>query len=98
MPLRVCANLTKLFVETSSLAERYRLAAKAGFRAVEVAFPYEVSAGELARAKAEAGVEQVLINAFPGDTSGLAALAKEQEFLQSMKKSLEYCKALDCKR
>ncbi len=97
-PLKICANLTMMFKEAPSLAERYALAASAGFRAVEFAFPYDEDPEQLASAKAAAGVEQVLINAFPGETLGLAAVADGNAFLDSIRRSLKYCEKLNCKR
>ncbi len=98
MPLRFCANLSMMFAEKSvSLIDRYSLAAKAGFKGVECAFPYDFSAEELAKARGD--LQQVLINVFPGDSLGFAAsTGKEEEFKESLKKSLAYCKALNCKR
>ncbi len=58
-----------MFQESSSLLERYGLAKAAGFKAVEAAFPYDFTKEELVSAKEAAGLEQVLINAFPGLTS-----------------------------
>ena len=98
-PLRFCANLTTMFTETSSLAERYELAHRSGFSAVECAFPYGVPAEELQRVLAALGLKQVLINAEPGASLGFAAVVgKEAEFMESLRKSVEYCKTLQCKR
>ena len=45
------------------------------------------------------GLEQVLINTFPGDNLGFGGRpGEEQEFLSSLRKSLDYCTALDCRR
>ena len=44
-------------------------------------------------------LEQVLINTDPGSTLGYAALVgHEDKFITSLEKSIEYCKALKCKR
>ena len=101
MTFRVCANLTTMFTaESSSLLERYKLAASAGFKAVECAFPYEFRAEKVAEAKSAVDLKQVLINADPGPGGkGLAAIAGQEEaFQKSIEKSLEYCKALDCSK
>ena len=98
--LRFCANLSMMFGEGgASLLERYSLAQRAGFQAVEVAFPYEHTAEELTKARAKAGgIQQVLVNAEPGDSLGYAALdGKEKEFMESLEKGVSYCKALNCK-
>ena len=96
--LRFCANLSMMFTEAGSLLERYSLAQRAGFAAVETAFPYDHPAEDLVKAKAKAGgLQQVLINVEPGDSLGYAALdGKEAEFMQSLEKAVAYCKALNC--
>ncbi len=99
MSLKLCANLSWLFSEATSLPDRYALAARAGFRAVECAFPYDYEPERLARAREDARLEHVLLNAFPGETMGVAALAEEEEdFLGDLRRSLHYCKQLKCKR
>ena len=97
--LRFCANLTMMFGESSNLIDRYQLAKAAGFKAVECAFPYDFPKEDLLKAKNDAGVDQVLLNAFPGTSLGFAALeGKEKDFMDSLVKSVEYCKTLGCKR
>ncbi len=64
--LKFAANLSMMFSEAGGLLERYAAAKTAGFQAVECAFPYDFSVEELVNAKETAGVEQVLINTFPG--------------------------------
>lgn len=66
MPLKFAANLSFMFQELPSLEARYGAAKNAGFKYVEFAFPYSESVGDLQKAREDAGVEQVLINAFPG--------------------------------
>ena len=67
MPLRFCANLSFMFQnETDGLLERYSLAKSAGFKGVEVAFPYDADKNELAEAKKQSGLQQVLLNGYPG--------------------------------
>ena len=58
--LRFDANLRWLFTELPML-ERYAAAAAAGFRGVEVAFPYEHPAWELSERLANNGLELVQI-------------------------------------
>ena len=67
MPLKFCANLSFMFQETASLLERYGLAKEAGFKAVECAFPYDYGVEKVVEAKKNAGVEQILINAYVGE-------------------------------
>ena len=99
MPLRFCANLSMMFKESPALADRYALAAKAGFSAVECAFPYDTERDALAEAKDAAKVEQVLINVPAGDHLGCAAsIGKESNFKKDLENALDYCKALNCKR
>ena len=70
MSLKFCANLSFMFQsETSDLLERYRLAKDAGFKAVEVAFPYDISKELLGEAKERTGLKQVLLNTSPGKNS-----------------------------
>lgn len=102
MSLKFCANLSFMFQETASLLERYMLAKKAGFRAVECAFPYTHTLQEIVDAKSKAGVDQVLINVYVGDVSkgefGFAAIpGKEEAFRDSISLSVNYAKALKCK-
>ena len=65
-PLQFCANLSMMFCEDSNLMNRFSLASKAGFRAVEFAFPYDFDKEDLAKEKQKLGLEQILINVFPG--------------------------------
>lgn len=63
---RLALNLSLVFTELP-LPERFAAAAEYGFRAVEMQFPYDVPAAELARAARQAGVEIALINVPAGD-------------------------------
>lgn len=99
---RFAANLSYLFNEVPFL-DRFAAAAEAGFNAVEFAFPYEHPAQELASRLAANGLEQVLINAPPGDLSagdrGLAGWpGREHEFAASLVTALRYAEALSCPR
>ncbi len=66
------ANLTMLFTEVDFL-ERFELAAKNGFDAIEYLFPYEWSAAELADSLAKHDLKQVLHN-LPGAYSTICRL------------------------
>ncbi len=66
MPLKFCANLNFMFNESGSLIERYELASKCGFKAVESGFFYNVPLPELVQAKTRANVDQILIYSDPG--------------------------------
>ncbi len=61
---RFAANLTMLFTEVPPL-DRAGLAAQAGFDGVEILFPYDIPARDLAASLS--GMPLVLINAPPGD-------------------------------
>ncbi|XP_039276500.1 putative hydroxypyruvate isomerase [Nilaparvata lugens] len=98
MGLKFCANLSFMFQhETPSLLERYGLASRAGFKAVECAFPYDYKIDDLVKAQKNANVEQVLVNVYPGDSLGFAAIpGKEKDFEKSLNSAIQYAKALNC--
>ncbi|XP_046405394.1 putative hydroxypyruvate isomerase [Ischnura elegans] len=103
MSLKFCANLSFMFQESSSILERYLSAKRCGFKGVEYAFPYCDHISSVVDAKSQAGVEQILINVPQGDASlgelGHAALPeKKTVFEENIKLSIEYAKALSCKR
>src|ERR1700760_3389357 len=100
--LRFAANLTMMYTEFPFL-DRFAAAARDGFTAVEYLFPYEHPASELAAQLEEHDLQQVLINAPPGDWAagerGLAALpGREVEFRLAMHTAVEYARALECPR
>ncbi len=99
MKLKFCANISLMYTkEATSLLDRYALAKSFGFKAVECAFPYDFTKEEILAAKGDQ-MEQILINTDPGSCLGFAALVgKEDEFLSSLKKSLEYCQTLECRK
>jgi hydroxypyruvate isomerase len=99
---RLSANLSFLFNEVPFL-ERFGEAARAGFRAVEFAFAYDVPESAIAARLAQHSLECVLINAPPGDFAvgerGIAALpGREDEFVDSFAIALRYANALSCPR
>jgi hydroxypyruvate isomerase len=99
---RFAANLSLLYPEHAFL-DRYAAAARDGFEAVECLFPYAHESAELARRLAEHGLQQVLINAPPGDWEagerGIACLpGREQEFRRGVFTALGYAEALACPR
>ncbi|GAB3185482.1 hydroxypyruvate isomerase family protein [Nesterenkonia halophila] len=99
---RFAANLSMMFTEMPFL-ERFQAAADAGFAAVEYLFPYDHPAEEVAAARRDAGVEQVLFNAPAGDWAagerGLACLPdRQEEFDRGLETALRYAEALDCPR
>lgn len=99
---RLSANLSFLFNEVPFL-DRFGEAARAGFRAVEFAFAYDVPEASIAARLAAHDLQCVLINAPPGDFAagerGLASLpGREQEFAASIATALRYAGALNCPR
>ena len=94
---RFSANLSMIFTEAPFL-ERYELAAKAGFVAVEYLFPYAFSVEEITTPLAKYNLKQVLFNLPAGDWGkgerGLAALpGREDEFAESLETALPYITA-----
>ncbi len=94
------ANLWYLFQDLDMM-DRIDAAAAAGFKGVEFNFPYQWAAAELAERLAEQGLEQVQINAPPGDWDGgdrgLAGLpGRVGEFRESMEKAIGYARTLNC--
>jgi len=103
MALKFAANISFMFKECGDIPARYAAARKAGFSAVESAFPVGPTLTDVREAWSQSGVEQVLLNAHPGDpedgAKGLAALpGMEDKFKTSLEISIQYCKALNCKR
>ncbi|MGE0022899.1 MAG: 2-oxo-tetronate isomerase [Hyphomicrobium sp.] len=99
---RFAANLSFLFAELPFL-DRFEAAARAGFKGVEVMFPYAVPADEI-KARLEAnGLSLVLFNLPPGHWDkgerGFAALpGREDEFASAVDLALRYAEALGCPR
>lgn len=97
---RVCANISMLFNEVE-FPERFEAAAQAGFKAVEIQFPYSWDKSRLAQTARHAGVEVVLINMPAGDPQkgdrGIACLPdRVAEFRESVTRAIEYAGALGC--
>ncbi len=93
---RFCANLKWLFTELPFL-DRFDAAARAGFRAVEYASPYEHPASEIRARLRACDLQQVLFNTPAGGASGMACIpSRRQEFRDSVRKALDYATELDC--
>lgn len=97
--LRFCANLSLLFPERP-LAERFAAARAAGFRAVEIQFPYELDLDTLEALLEDNGLELVLINVPAGDLmqggDGLACVpGREAAFREAVALALRYARALN---
>jgi hydroxypyruvate isomerase len=100
--IRFSANLSTLFCEVDFL-DRFGLAARAGFKAVECTFPYGWDKGRLVEELEAHGLKQVLHNLPPGDWKsgdrGIACVpGREGEFQESVGVALDYAKALNCPR
>ena len=96
------ANLSLLYPEHAFL-DRFEAAARDGFKAVECLFPYAFDKEEIAARLKAHGLQQVLINAPPGNWDagerGLASLpGREEDFRKSFATALEYAQALNCPR
>jgi 2-dehydrotetronate isomerase len=99
---KLSANLSWLFTERP-LRERFAAAAAAGFRAVEILFPYELTAAEIAAELRANDLELVLINLPPGDMAkgerGFAARpGDEARFNAALETALAYAKTCGCPR
>uniref|UniRef100_A0A3P9KA79 Putative hydroxypyruvate isomerase n=1 Tax=Oryzias latipes TaxID=8090 RepID=A0A3P9KA79_ORYLA len=102
-PLKFCANVSWIFAELPDLSRRIQAAAAAGFQAVEAAWILDSNLQELQRVKESAGVELVLLNTPPGDLKagdlGLGAVpGREAEFRRGLDQTVDFAKALNCKR
>ena len=96
--LRFAANLSLLFTELP-FSDRFGAAVDAGFEAVEILFPYDVSARDTRRALLANGLELVLINAPPpnyaGGTPGFAAVpGGEGRFEHDLRRVLRFAEEL----
>lgn len=91
--LRFDPNLRWLFTELP-MQERYAAAAAAGFKGVEVAFPYEVPASELAKVLTDNDLTLVqILSPFNWDAGerGIGALpGHEAAFRKSITDAIEY--------
>lgn len=99
---RFAANLSMMFNEVPFL-DRFDVAAKAGFTAVEFLFPYEHAPDDIGERLRRNGLTQALFNLFPGDWNkgerGFAALPDRLADVQaSVKQALPYAKATSVKR
>ena len=94
--MRFSANLGLLWSDRP-LLERIEAAARAGFRAVEMHWPYDVPASEVAATAHRTGVTLLGINTAPGNFAagerGLGAIpGREREFQAVMDQAVEYCR------
>ncbi|MCB1329874.1 MAG: TIM barrel protein [Maritimibacter sp.] len=95
---RFAANLTFLFRELPFL-DRFEAAAEAGFKGVEVLFPYDDAAAEITRRLRAFDLDLVLINAPPpnwaGGERGFAAVpGLSERFRHDFRRALRFAEAL----
>jgi hydroxypyruvate isomerase len=95
---KFAVNLTYLFKEFPFI-ERFAEARVHGFDAVEVLFPYDEAASEIARKLADHGLEMIVINTPPpnwaGGERGFAAVpALEERFRKDFIRALRFAKLL----
>jgi hydroxypyruvate isomerase len=95
---RFAANLSMLFTEVPFLG-RFDAAARAGFKAVEVQFPYEAPAAAIRERLVANGLTMVLHNLPAGDWAagdrGLACNpARQAEFRAGVPRAIEYATTL----
>jgi hydroxypyruvate isomerase len=95
---RFAANVSMLFTESPFL-DRFALAARAGFTAVECQFPYEAPAAEIRARLDDLGLAMVLHNLPAGDWAagerGLACLPERaDEFRAGVTRAIAYAHAL----
>src|SRR5258708_38332059 len=93
---RFSANISMLFKELE-FPERFEAAAQAGFKAVEIQFPYAWDKGQLARIARHVGVEVVLINIPAGDSEkgdrGIGWFASPiRQFRVTVRQAIEYAR------
>jgi 2-dehydrotetronate isomerase len=95
--MRFSANLGFLWADRP-LPARIEAAARAGFRAVEMHWPYDVPANDIAAAARRWDVTLLGINTAPGNFAagerGLGAIpGREQDFQGTVDQSIEYCRS-----
>lgn len=95
---KFAANLTMLFTELPEL-DRFDAAAEAGFKAVEVLFPYDMKATDVLSALVRNRLSLELINCPPpnytGGARGFAAVPESRDrFRHDFKRTLRHAQAL----
>jgi hydroxypyruvate isomerase len=94
---RFAANLAYMFTERPMMG-RFGAAAAAGFKAVELQFPYDLAPTDVRAELQRHGLVQLGINTQPrpnGGESGLGAVpGREREFAEVFQKALDYVVAI----
>ncbi|MGD9784083.1 MAG: 2-oxo-tetronate isomerase [Hyphomicrobiaceae bacterium] len=99
---RLAANLSFLFAELPFL-ERFAAAAEAGFRGVEMLFPYAYEPAEIRDLLDAHELQPVLFNVSPGiwdkGERGLAAITgREAEFEAALTQAIGYAGKIGCRQ
>jgi hydroxypyruvate isomerase len=102
MPLKYCINLSMIYTEFPFL-DRFAMAARAGFTAVEFLFPYEFDLTQIKARLENLGMVQVLFNLQAGDSEAgeLGTLSNPRRrayFRRSFAKALDVAVFLNCAR
>ena len=98
--LNFSCNISLLFTELD-ITDRFAAATRAGFRAVECQFPYNLDPMMLRHQLETHNLELVLCNTPPGDLDsgerGLAAIpGREKDFAVSLDKGLSFADQIGC--
>ncbi len=99
---RFAANLSMLWQELEPY-DRFRAAANAGFRRVEMLFPHELDADRLEKLLRELNLELVLFDPAPGDWTGgerglLCLPGREEEFIATVRDAIVLARRLGTRR
>jgi hydroxypyruvate isomerase len=99
---RFTANLTMLWPELE-VYDRFRAAAEAGFRRVEILFVHALDPARVERALREHGLELVLFDPAPGNWEGgerglLSLPGREEEFLRTLREAVTSAKRFGTRR
>ena len=94
---KFAANLGMLFTELP-FEQRFAAAARNGFKATELLFPYDHKPHDIAKWLDDSGLQNRGLNLWPGDFAagdrGLASLpGRKKEFRDALSRALEYAEA-----
>ena len=94
---KFAANLGMLFTELP-FEQRFAAAARNGFKATELLFPYDHAPRDIAKWLDDSGLQNRGLNLWPGDFAagerGLASLpGRKREFRDALARALEYAEA-----
>jgi hydroxypyruvate isomerase len=102
--LRFAVNISTVFTD-SKLLDRFAIAARAGFPAVEMQTPYEAPVNDLADAFERSGLEDFVLMSFPagdkakGDRAGIASLPdRVDEVRKGIEEGRRYADRLNARR